>query len=470
MIIPVILAGGGGTRLWPCSREEFPKQFLPLISERSLLVETLLRVPADGEVGAPIVTCGVQHRFHVAGELERALVRPQAILIEPSARNTAPAVAAAALLACETNGPDSILAILPADHFVADGNALREALKAVASVAKDYIVTLGVRPQRAEAGYGYIEMGAPIAGTQACQVARFVEKPDGATAARFLASGKFLWNAGIFVVRAGLLIDEMAAHAPDVVAAARKAVGEAKRDPDFFRLDDEAFSAAPSISLDYAIMEKTERAAIVPLALEWSDVGSWYALWEAKNKDEDGNVMKGDVLAINCRNSLIHSEAGLVTAFGLEKTLIVQTRDAMLVAPIERSGEIRDLVQELKKRRRREATSHIMVRRPWGSFESLHNGAQHQVKHLVLAPRAAISLQLHNHRSEHWVVVKGRARVTIDDAVQLLDPNETVHIPVRARHRLENPSDEELHVIEVQCGDYLGEDDIVRFEDKYNRL
>lgn len=470
MIVPVVLAGGGGTRLWPRSREEFPKQFLPLISEKSLLVETLLRVSREGEFASPVVTCGAQHRFHVATELERARVKPQAILVEPCARNTAPAVAAAALIVCEAIGPDAVLAILPADHFIADGNTLRDALKAAAAIAKDHIVTLGIRPRRAETGYGYIEAGSPISGSSGYRVARFVEKPDAATAARFLEAGTFFWNAGIFVVRAGLLIDELAAHAPAVLVAARKAVAEAKRDPDFIRLDEQGFSAAPPISLDYAVMEKTRNAAIVPLDLEWSDVGSWYALWEADNKDSDGNVTTGDVLAIDCRDSLIHSEAGLVAVLGLEKTLVVQTRDATLVAPIERSSEIRSIVQELKTRNRREADSHPKVQRPWGSFESLHNGARHQVKHLVLAPGAAISLQLHNHRSEHWVVVKGRARVTIDDAIHLLGPNETAHVPMLARHRLENPGDEELHVIEVQCGDYLGEDDIIRFEDKYRRV
>ena len=470
VIVPVILAGGGGTRLWPRSREEYPKQFLPLISERSLLVETMLRVPPDGEVAPALVTCGAQHRFHVASELQRAELKSQAILIEPCARNTAPAVAAAALMACETNGPDAILAILPADHFVADGLALGKALKAAASVARDHIVTLGIRPQRAETGYGYIELGAPIAGTAAYRVARFVEKPDAPTAARFVAAGSFLWNAGIFVARAGLMLDELAEHAPAVLAAARKAVAEAKRDPDFVRLGEDAFAAAPSIPFDFAIMEKTKRAAVIPLDLEWSDVGSWYALWQADAKDDAGNVTKGDVLAIDCRDSLIHSDAGLVTAFGLDKALVVHTRDATLVAPIERSNEIRTIVQALKGRSRREADSHLVVRRPWGSYESLHNGARHQVKHLIIAPGEAISLQLHHRRSEHWVVVKGRARVTVDDKVRLLGPNESAHIPVQARHRLENPGDEEVHVIEVQCGDYLGEDDIVRFEDKYKRL
>ena len=470
IIVPVILAGGGGTRLWPRSREEYPKQFLPLVSERSLLAETLLRVPPGGGVAEPVVTCGAVHRFHVAAELERARLRPQAILIEPCSRNTAPAVAAAALVASEANGPDAILAIMPADHFIPDGDALREALNAAATVAADRIVALGIRPQRPETGYGYIEIGSAIPGTAGFEVARFVEKPDGPTAARFLEARTFLWNAGIFVARAGLLIDEMAVHAPDVLAAARKAVKDAKRDPDFTRLDEAGFSAAPSISLDYAVMEKTRRAAVVPLDLEWSDVGSWYALWEADDKDSDGNVAKGDVLAIDCRDSLIHSDAGLVAVLGLEKTLVVQTRDATVVAPLERASEVRHIVQELKKRNRREADTHLMVRRPWGSYESLHNGARHQVKHLILAPGAAISLQLHNRRSEHWVVVKGEARVTIDEAIHLLVPGETAHIPLRARHRLENPGGEELHVIEVQCGDYLGEDDIVRFEDKYRRV
>ena len=470
VIVPLILAGGGGTRLWPRSRDEFPKQFLPLVSERSLLAETLLRVSPGGRFAAPVVTCGVQHQFHVAAELEQAGIQPQAVLIEPSARNTAAAAAAGTLAAQEVHGPDAILAILPADHFIPDGAALRAALEAASTIAADYIVTIGIRPQRAETGYGYIEIGATITGTQASRVVRFVEKPDAASAARFVSAKIFLWNAGMFVVRAGLLIEELAAHAPEVLAAARGAVKDARRDPDFLRLDEQAFASAPSISIDYAVMEKTKRAAVIPVELEWSDVGSWYALWQADIKDGEGNVTKGDVLALDCRASLIHSEGGLVAAFGLEKMLVVQTGDATLVAPIERSNEIREIVQKLKEQKRRETASHLMVRRPWGSFESLHSGAGHQVKHLILFPGAAISLQYHNHRADHWVVVKGRARITIDDTVRVVEQNESAYIPKTARHRLENAGDDELHVIEVQCGDYLGEDDIVRLEDKYKRV
>jgi mannose-1-phosphate guanylyltransferase/mannose-6-phosphate isomerase len=469
VIVPIILAGGGGTRLWPRSRNEYPKQFLALISEKSLLVETLLRVTAAEGFADPVLSSGMQHRFHVAAELAQAELRSQAIVIEPCARNTAPAIAAAALIAAEANGRDAVAAILPADHFIADSAALRDALEAAAAVAQDRIVTLGIRPRRPETGYGYIEMGTPIDG-RAYDVGRFVEKPDADSATKFLAAGNFLWNAGIFVSRIGLLLDELSVHAPDVFAAAEKAVAAAKRDPDFIRLDEDAFAAAPSISLDYAVMERTRRAAVLPVDLEWSDVGSWYALWEAEQKDGAGNVTYGDVLALECRDSLIHSDDGLVAAFGLENALVVQTSDATLVAPLARSAEARTVVEELKKRRRREADAHLLVRRPWGSYESLHNGARHQVKHLVLSPGAAISLQLHNHRSEHWVVVRGTARVTVDDTVLLLEPNQSAHIPLQARHRLENPGKEDLHVIEVQCGDYLGEDDIVRFEDKYKRV
>lgn len=470
-IVPVILAGGGGTRLWPRSREEYPKQFLPLISERSLLVETVLRTSEKNAFASPIVICNAQHRFHVADDFARSGITPQAILLEPCARNTAAAAATAALMAMEISGPDTVVALLPADHFITDGAALCEALILSADAAGDRIVTLGIHPTRADTGYGYIEMGpslhAPKGGHA---VARFIEKPDMATAERLAASGQFLWNAGIFVARAGLLIDEITRHAPQVAAAARRALADAKRDLDFIRLDEAAFSSAPSISLDYAVMEKTDRAAVLPVSLQWSDVGNWYALWQADEKDASGNVEHGDILSIDCRNSFIESEVGLVTAIGLENILIVQTRDATLVAPIERSHEVREIVQRLKADSRREAVWHPVVRRPWGSFESLHNGSRHQVKHLVVKPGAAISLQLHHRRAEHWVVVTGQARVTIDDAVHMLGPNQTAHIPLAARHRLENPGTEDLHVIEVQCGDYLGEDDIVRFEDKYNRV
>ncbi len=470
-IVPTILAGGSGTRLWPRSRAGLPKQFLELASPRSLLVETAARFLGDSRFAAPVLAGAAEHGFMVAQELAAADIRPQAIVAEPERRNTAPAIAAVTKVVMGLCGADAVLAILPADQLVRDPAGLRAALLAAAgAAAAGKIVTVGIAPTGPATGYGYIEMGAPLADHASVRdVARFVEKPDLDTAKEFLAEGRFLWNAGMFVARADVLLAEMRTLCPDVVAAAEAAVAKAKQ-TDILTLDRESFTRSPSISFDYAVMEKTARAAVVPADIGWTDVGSWSALWEVAGQDKDGNALKGDVLVHDCRNSLIESDNGLVVGLGLENMLVVHTRDAALVAPLSRAQEVGKIVETLKAAGRAETQLHTKVYRPWGWYDSLWSAPGYQVKHLMIAPGAAISLQRHRHRSEHWVVQKGMAKVTCNDAVFTLQPGQSTVIPVTAMHRLENLGKDELHVIEVQLGDYLGEDDIERFEDRYNRV
>ena len=471
IIVPTILAGGSGTRLWPRSRAGLPKQFLDIGGARSLLVETAARFVGDSRFAAPVLAGAADHGFMVAGELAAADIHPQAILAEPEKRNTAPAIAAAAKVVADLCGGDAVLAIMPADQLVRDPAGLRAALIAAAdAAAAGKIVTIGITPTEPATGYGYIEMGPPLAGHGGVrEVARFVEKPDLETAKRFFAEGHFLWNAGMFVARADVLLSEMRVLCPDVVAAAEAAVAKAKK-TDVLALDRESFAGSPSISFDYAVMEKTKHAAVVPADIGWTDVGSWSALWDVAEKDKDGNALKGDVLARDCRNTLIDSDNGLVVGLGLENMLVVHTRDAALVAPLSRAQEVGKIVETLKAAGRAETQTHTKVFRPWGWYDSLWNAPGYQVKHLMIAPGAAISLQRHRHRSEHWVVQKGTAKITCNDAVFTLQPGQSTFIPMTALHRLENPGTEELHVVEVQLGDYLGEDDIERFEDRYNRV
>lgn len=469
-IIPVILSGGSGTRLWPVSRETFPKQLWPLVSDRALLQETALRAQGPGFT-PPIVVCNQEHRFLVGEQMRAAGATDALVVLEPVGRNTAPAVAAAALLATEQD-PDAILWMLAADHAVADVPALHQALAIAAVAARaGRVVTFGMRPTAPETGYGYIERGDPLAGIEgAYDVARFLEKPDAATAVRLAASGRHLWNSGMFVFTARTLLDELATHAPEVLPPVRRAVTQRRADLDFVRLAEDAFATAPSISLDYAVAERTGRAAVVPADIGWSDVGSWSALWELGTKDAAGNVARGDVVLEGASNCYVRSDGMLVAVVGLRDAVVVATEDAVLAMHRGHAQDVKKVVDRLKAASRSEAVAHNRLYRPWGFFESLIEGDRFQVKRLVVLPGRQLSLQKHYHRAEHWVVVNGTARVTRDDETMVVRENESVYLPLGCVHRLENPGKIPLALIEVQSGAYLGEDDIERLEDTYGRV
>ncbi|MBY0338280.1 MAG: mannose-1-phosphate guanylyltransferase/mannose-6-phosphate isomerase [Acetobacteraceae bacterium] len=468
-IVPVILSGGSGSRLWPLSREAFPKQFWPLLSKATLIQETAARASGPG-FAAPVVVVGEQHRFLVAEQLREAGVRDARILLEPEGRNSAPAIAAAAALVAET-APDAVLWILAADHAVNDLPALHEALAQAAAAARaGRIVTFGMRPDTPETGFGYIEAGSPLPGLPGVQeVARFVEKPDAATAEAFLAGGRHLWNSGMFVAAAGVMLDELDAHAPAVSAAARAATRGATRDLDFIRLDAAAFRRAPSISVDYAVMERTGRAAVVPASIGWSDVGSWDALWKAAEQDDRGNAAIGPVELLDAEGCYVRSEGMLTAVVGLKDAVVVVTDDAVLAMPRDRAQDVKKMVERLRAKGHKLATEHRRMYRPWGHYEGLIMGDRFQVKQIVVRPGGKLSLQKHHHRAEHWVVVKGTARVQRDEESILLAENQSVYLPLGCVHRLENPGMIPLALIEVQVGSYLGEDDIVRIEDTYGR-
>ena len=468
-IIPVILSGGSGTRLWPVSRESFPKQLWPLISDHTLLQETALR--ARGERFAPpVVVCNQEHRFLIAEQLRAAGIPSARILLEPVGRNSAPAIAAAASLVAETD-PDAVLWLLAADHVIADTAALHHSLAIAAAAARaGRVVTFGMRPTAPETGYGYIAVGAALDDAPgASSVAQFVEKPDAAEAARLATDGKHLWNSGMFVFSARTLLEELATHAPDVLPPVQRAVAERSTDLDFIRLGVEAFTACPAISLDYAVAERTSRAAVVPADIGWSDVGSWNALWELGRKDEQGNVAVGDVLLEAARNCYVRSDGMVAAVVGLEDAVVVVTEDAVLAMHRDHAQDVKKVVDRLKAAGRHAAVSHNRVYRPWGFFESLIQGDRFQVKRIVVTPGRKLSLQKHFHRAEHWVVVNGSALVTRDNETFLVRENESVYLPLGCVHRLENPGKIPLTLIEVQSGAYLGEDDIVRIDDVYNR-
>jgi mannose-1-phosphate guanylyltransferase/mannose-6-phosphate isomerase len=468
-LVPVILSGGSGTRLWPVSRESFPKQLWPLVSDKSLLQETVLRA-AGPAFAAPVIVCNEEHRFLIAEQLREAGIGGARILLEPVGRNSAPAIAAAALLIAE-EVPGAVLWMMAADAAITKQDALAEALYAAEIAARaGKFVTFGMKPTRPETGYGYIEVGDDLPEAPgAHMVARFREKPDARTAAAMVADGKHLWNSGMFVFTAETLIEEMAAYAPDVLASARAALTARKTDLDFIRLDRAAFAACPSISLDFAVAERTRRAAVVPADLGWSDVGSWSALWDLGAKDADGNVAVGDVLLENSANCYARSDGMLTAVVGLTDAIVVTTEDAVLAMHRDCAQDVKKIVERLRAAGRHEAAAHRSCYRPWGFYESLISGDRFQVKRIVVKPGEKLSLQKHFHRAEHWVVVAGTALVVRDTEEVMLRENESIYLPLGCVHRLENPGRIPLTLIEVQSGSYLGEDDIVRFEDTYGR-
>jgi len=470
MLIPVVLSGGSGTRLWPLSRELYPKQLLSLVGKGTMLQETLARLNGVADLSAPIVVCNESHRFLVAEQLRQVKTIASAILLEPVGRNTAPAVAVAALaaLSAAENNTDPVLLVLPADHVIRDVAKFQAAVQIGLKAAEaGQLVTFGVVPNKPETGYGYIRRGEG-AGPQ-YPVAQFVEKPNLKTAEEYVASGMYYWNSGMFMFRARAFLDELKQHAPEMHDACLAAFNGAKRDLDFTRLPKEEFGACPSDSIDYAVMEKTRKAVVVPLDAGWSDVGSWSALHEAIPADEAGNVSIGDVLVSDSHGCYLHSTSRLVATVGLKDHVVIETKDAVMVAPRERVQDVKNLVNELKKQGRYETSLHREVFRPWGSYDSIDSGERFQVKRLVVNPGAQLSLQLHHHRAEHWIVVSGTAQITCDDKVFLLEENQSTYIPLGSKHRIDNPGKIPLHIIEVQSGTYLGEDDIVRFQDVYGR-
>ncbi|MEN9704831.1 MAG: mannose-phosphate guanyltransferase [Pseudomonadota bacterium] len=462
-LTPVILSGGSGTRLWPLSRELYPKQLLPLVGRSTMLQATVERLEGL-EAAAPVVVCNESHRFLVAEQLRQIGVTPHAIVLEPAGRNTAPAIA----LAAQAADPDALLLVLPADHVIRKLPAFTAAVRrALPAAQAGRLVTFGIVPNAPETGYGYIRRGA--AEGEAFRIAQFVEKPDESRAREFLASGEYYWNSGMFLFKAGRYLEELRRFAPDIAQAAAAAAAAAKPDLDFLRIDKAAFEACRSESIDYAVMERTADAVVVPLDAGWSDVGSWAALADASDQDALGNVTHGDVILDDCAGSLFHAESRLLTAVGLRDHVVVETKDAVMVAPKDRVQDVKKLVAKLKAEGRYEHSLHREVARPWGSYDSIDAGERFQVKRLMVKPEAVLSLQLHHHRAEHWIVVAGTAEITCGDKVFLLEENQSTYIPLGVKHRIRNPGKIPLHIIEVQSGTYLGEDDIVRFEDSYGR-
>ncbi len=480
MLTPVILSGGAGTRLWPLSRELYPKQLLPLTGERTMLQQTAARLEGLG-VCAPVVVCNEAHRFLVAEQLRQINSEPRAIVLEPFGRNTAPAIALAAHAAlkgtkaeankatkAEANAGEPVLLVLPADHVIRDVPAFHKAIRAALGAAEQgRLVTFGIVPSTPETGYGYIQRGNATGAVH--QITRFVEKPTLERAREFVKSGDYYWNSGMFMFRARRYLRELESLAPQIAQACQAAFLGAKADLEFTRIDAKAFEHCPADSIDYAVMEKTSEAVMVPLDAGWSDVGSWAALHEASDADSHGNVTHGDVISEDSEGCYLYSESRLVSVVGLKDHVVVETKDAVLVAPRDRVQDVKKLVHRLKEQGRYEHSLHREVFRPWGSYDSIENGPRFQVKRLKVKPGASLSLQLHHHRAEHWIVVSGTARITRGEEVFLLEENQSTYIPIGVKHRIENPGKIPLHIIEVQSGSYFGEDDIVRLEDRYGR-
>ena len=469
MLQPVIMAGGSGSRLWPLSRQLNPKQFLPLTEPHLTMLQATIKRLDGLACSQPLLICNEQHRFLAATQLKQLGMDDTRIILEPCGRNTAPAIALAAIK-LHTIGQDPLLLILPADHQIADTNAFHASLEAAIPLAEaGKLVTFGIVPTAAETGYGYIQLGERM-GDRAFAVNRFVEKPDAATASDYVSSGQYLWNSGMFLFRSSRYLEELAEHRPDILTACQQAALANAYDLLFTRVDADAFAGCPDESIDYAVMENTADAVVVSLEAGWSDIGSWSALWETSTKDANGNATQGDTLAHDSHNTLVRAEHRLVATLGVDDLIIIETKDAVLVAHKDRSQDVKTLVEQLKTTGRQETISHREVYRPWGVYDSIDHGHRYQVKHITVKPGAKLSLQMHHHRAEHWIVVCGTAKVTNGDKTYLVTENQSSYIPVGQIHTLENPGVIDLHLIEVQSGSYLGEDDIVRFEDRYGRV
>ncbi|WP_028241801.1 mannose-1-phosphate guanylyltransferase/mannose-6-phosphate isomerase [Stutzerimonas azotifigens] len=468
MLYPVIMAGGNGSRLWPLSRQLNPKQFLALAGGTSTLLQSTLQRLQGLELAAPRLICNEQHRFLAAEQLRNIHIENASILLEPFGRNTAPAIALAALNVIEED-PSGLLLVLAADHVIENVAAFHAAIARAESLAADgRLVTFGIVPTHAETGYGYIERGEEL-GANGFQVQRFVEKPDAGTAEAYLATGRYVWNSGMFMFRAARYLEELELLQPEILACCRRALDEGQRDLDFIRIGAAAFADCPDDSIDYAVMERTSAAAMVPLDAGWSDIGSWSALWDISPKDDLGNALHGDVLTQSTQNCYVHSDSRLVATLGVSDLVIVETKDAVLVANKGSAQELKKIIDQIKADGRHEHLNHREVYRPWGVYDSIDNGERYQVKRITVKPGAKLSLQMHHHRAEHWIVVSGAAQVTIGDKTTLVTENQSTYIPIGQVHCLENPGKIPLELIEVQSGSYLGEDDIVRFEDIYGR-
>lgn len=465
-MIPVIMSGGSGTRLWPLSRKQKPKQFLALFGENTMFQETLHRLNGLDNMQAPIVVCNNDHRFMVAEQLQQLAVQAPSIILEPFGRNTAPALAVSASQAM-ASGDDPILLVLAADHVIDDVPAFHHAIElAKIEAEKGLLVTFGIVPTSPNTGYGYIQAGEKSA---VSKVKAFVEKPDLDTAINYVASGGYYWNSGMFMFKASTLISELERYSPNILKNCREALDKGKEDLDFIRLDGDTFEECPSDSIDYAVMEHTGKAVVVPLDAGWNDVGSWSSLWECAEQGVDSNVVQGDIMLDNVQNSYIHSEHRLVSVLGLDDIVVVETADAVMVASKDSAQDVKEIVNRLNKQKRTEAETHRLCYRPWGHYDLIDQGDRFQVKRITVNPGASLSLQMHHHRAEHWIVVTGTAEVTCEDKITLLSENESTYIPVGKKHRLHNPGCVPLEIIEVQSGSYLGEDDIVRFDDNYRR-
>ncbi len=468
MVCPVIMAGGAGTRLWPVSRQLYPKQFHKLCGGKTLLRQTLERIKDIGDE-EPIIICNEDHRFYVAEQLRQEGIGEAKIILEPFGRNTAPAIALAALTALNED-KDPVLLVLPSDHYIADIIAFKSSIKKAVKLAEqDKLVTLGVTPNKVETGYGYIRQGSEI-GNLGYRISAFVEKPALDTAKEYVASGNYLWNSGVFIFKASVYLRALDEYRKDILYACKKTISAAKKDLDFIRVDAESFRECPEDSIDYAVMEKTPNAAVVPFDGGWSDVGSWTALWEIGEKDKEGNVFRGDVVAINSKGNFVFSESKLIGMVGIEDVIAVETKDAILIVHKDHVQDVKKLVEIIRSNGREEYKNHREVFRPWGCYDSISNGDRYQVKRITVKPGGKLSVQMHHHRAEHWIVVSGTAKVTKADKTFLLTENESIYISVGEVHALENPGKIPLELIEVQTGSYLGEDDIVRFEDKYGRV